>query len=212
MCRCLMLLPIMMGPTQWKKGFIHVDEMAPLSSTTGLFFSANVCLQLAENAKTDGVIQIWPVGIRSRWDWCRVRMLWHMLSGESFSQLDPFLAIVALDMIGLSLFFLFCLAFQNATLLSALSSQDPEWQMKLRKQLGGEPEVRSLNSNVQWSSAAAPTTNNWPSGGGRALGVGRTVGAGSAVEAAVEDDQDWNGLPSPSSMAAQEREPLSRIV
>jgi hypothetical protein len=119
---------------------------------------------------------------------------------------------MALDMIGLSLFFLFCLAFQNATLLLALSSQDPEWQMKLRKQLGGEPEVRSLNSNVQWSSAAAPTTNNWPSGGGRALGVGRTVGAGSAVEAAVEDDQDWNGLPSPSSMAAQEREPLSRIV
>jgi hypothetical protein len=68
-----MLLPIMMGPTQWTKGFIHVDEMAPLSSTTGLFFSANVYLQLAENAKTDGVIQIWPVGIRSRWDcWCQV--------------------------------------------------------------------------------------------------------------------------------------------
>jgi hypothetical protein len=64
-----------------------------------------------------------------------------VLSGESFSQLDPFLAIMALDMIGLSLFFLFCLAFQNATLSSALSSQDPEWQMKLRKQLGGEPKV-----------------------------------------------------------------------
>jgi membrane associated rhomboid family serine protease len=60
---------------------------------------------------------------------------------------------------------------------------------------------RSLNSNIQLSGT--PTT--WPSGG-------RTVGGGSAVEAVEEDDQDWNGLPSLSSMAAQERVPLSRIV
>lgn len=59
---------------------------------------------------------------------------------------------------------------------------------------------RSLNSNIQLRG----TPTAWPSGG-------RTVGVGSAVED-VEDDQDWNGLPSPSSMAAQERVPLSRIV
>lgn len=95
---------IMMGPTRWKKGFIHVDEMAPLSSTTGLF-SANVYLQLPDNAKTDGVFQIWPVGIRSRWDWYRVRIL-----VESFSQLDPaLLAISCIVHIGLSLsLFFYC--------------------------------------------------------------------------------------------------------
>jgi hypothetical protein len=56
---------------------------------------------------------------------------------ERFFQLDS-LNLLLLDTWNLT-FSYFC-AFQNATLLSALSSQDPEWQMKLRKQLG-EPHT-----------------------------------------------------------------------
>ena len=78
---------VMIGPTRWKKGFIHVDEMAPLSSTTGLF-SANIYLQLPntnessedmsgdmniiKNSSNDGDLHIWPLGVRSRWDWYKV--------------------------------------------------------------------------------------------------------------------------------------------
>ena len=78
---------IMMGPTRWKKdGYIHVDEMAPLSSQQGLF-SASIYLQLPDQTtdheifnKTNvhtgtnaGDFAIWPLGIRSRWDWYKVR-------------------------------------------------------------------------------------------------------------------------------------------
>ena len=66
---------IMMGPTRWKRGFIHVDEMGPLSPTQGLF-SANVYLQLPSDTETTNspqpALEIWPLGIRSRWDWYRV--------------------------------------------------------------------------------------------------------------------------------------------
>lgn len=68
---------VMMGPTRWKRGFIHVDEMGPLSPTQGLF-SANVYLQLPsddETSSTQPALQIWPLGIRSRWDWYRVSCL-----------------------------------------------------------------------------------------------------------------------------------------
>jgi len=68
---------VMMGPTRWKRGFIHVDEMGPLSPTQGLF-SANVYLQLPsgdETSLTQPALQIWPLGIRSRWDWYRVSCL-----------------------------------------------------------------------------------------------------------------------------------------
>lgn len=87
---------VMMGPTRWKKGFIHVDEMGPLSARKGLF-SANIYLQLPKD--TTAGMHIWPLGIRSRWDW-----------------------------------------YKNALLLSGLSSQDPEMQVRLRRELE-EPQT-----------------------------------------------------------------------
>jgi hypothetical protein len=72
---------IMMGPTRWSKGFVHVDELAPLSTDSGLF-TANIYLQLPNSSppssslSTDGsqqVLEIWPLAIRNRWDWYRVR-------------------------------------------------------------------------------------------------------------------------------------------
>jgi hypothetical protein len=112
---------VMKGPTRWKRGFVHVDEMAPLHPERGLF-SANIYLQLPDNennnrndvvgehdntnrdnedvVKNDNnngqeVLEIWPLGIRSRWDWYR-----------------------------------------NALLLSGLSSQDAAAQIRLRHALG----------------------------------------------------------------------------
>ncbi len=66
---------IMIGPTRWRKGFIHVDELGILSPQQGLF-SANIYLQFPEIHKgleRQPILEIWPVGIRSRWDWYRVR-------------------------------------------------------------------------------------------------------------------------------------------
>jgi hypothetical protein len=87
---------VMQGPTRWRKGFIHVDELGPLNPTKGVF-SANVYLQLPsdEDSDSQNVINVWPLGIRSRWDWYR-----------------------------------------NALLLSGLSSQDPEAQIRLASKLG----------------------------------------------------------------------------
>ncbi len=78
---------LMVGPTRWKKGLVHVDELAPLDDTKGCF-SANVYLQLPYKAVDDGdgrndrsnkekreeqpVMEVWPMGIRSKWDWYRV--------------------------------------------------------------------------------------------------------------------------------------------
>eukprot|EP00804_Cyclotella_cryptica_P022872 CCRYP_005070-RA/>CCRYP_005070-RA protein AED:0.11 eAED:0.11 QI:159/0.66/0.5/1/1/1/4/21/584 len=98
---------IMMGPTRWKRGFIHVDEMGPLDSSRGLF-SANIYLTMPETEsqmsgedasakyriKDAGCLYIWPLGVRSRWDWYR-----------------------------------------NATTLSGLSAQDPEIQYLLHEKL-----------------------------------------------------------------------------
>jgi hypothetical protein len=112
---------VMKGPTRWKRGFIHVDEMGPLNPTAGLF-SANIYLQLPlpDDEEDDGsssenknvgrqpncereptpVLHVWPLGIRSRWDWYR-----------------------------------------NAVLLSGLSSQDPEMQLRLWNELGAPRTV-----------------------------------------------------------------------
>jgi hypothetical protein len=111
---------IMEGPTRWRKGHIHVDEMGPLQARQGLF-SANIYLQLpdtdpetADSAVDDGVdasaqdlLHVWPVGIRSRWDWYR-----------------------------------------NALLLSGLSSQDAENQARLRVALGPPLTIRATPGDL----------------------------------------------------------------
>jgi hypothetical protein len=87
---------IMEGPTRWKHGLIHVDEMGPLSLKQGLF-SANIYLQLPTEPRE--TLHIWPTAIFSRWDWYR-----------------------------------------NAVLLSGLSTQDPDSQARLRRELGA-PQI-----------------------------------------------------------------------
>lgn len=61
---------IMHGPTRWKRGLIHVDEMGPLSVQQGLF-SANIYLQLPVSQ----TLLVWPTNVRSRWDWYRNALL-----------------------------------------------------------------------------------------------------------------------------------------
>jgi hypothetical protein len=71
------LVRIMMGPTRWKKGYIHVDDMGPLRQKEGLF-SANIYLQMPKPQATD----IWPLGVRSRWDWYRNAVLLSGLASQ----------------------------------------------------------------------------------------------------------------------------------
>lgn len=78
---------VMEGPTRWKQGYIHVDEMGPLNANSGLF-SANIYLQLpdrhdgGDNCEEQDILQIWPLGIRSRWDWYRNALLLSGLSSQ----------------------------------------------------------------------------------------------------------------------------------
>ena len=67
---------VMMGPTRWKRGFVHVDEMGPLKEHQGLF-SANIYLQLPSDvdSRKQRCLEIWPLGVRNRWDWYRVSPL-----------------------------------------------------------------------------------------------------------------------------------------
>lgn len=77
---------IMRGPTRWKRGFIHVDELGPLDPNSGLF-SANIYLNMPPENKSDdkkdgkdnsGGLYVWPLGIRSRLDWYRVSLLLYL--------------------------------------------------------------------------------------------------------------------------------------
>lgn len=68
---------IMLGPTRWERGYIHVDELGPLSPQDGLF-SANIYLQLPHsqsNQDINGDLHIWPLGVRSRWNWYKNAVL-----------------------------------------------------------------------------------------------------------------------------------------
>jgi hypothetical protein len=77
------LTRVMKGPTRWKKGFIHVDEMGPLNPASGLF-SANIYLQLPDGAESDRqeILRIWPVGVRTKWDWYRNAFLFSGLASQ----------------------------------------------------------------------------------------------------------------------------------
>lgn len=73
-CRGGGLPRIMLGPTRWKRGFVHVDELAPLSESSG-FFSANIYLQLPDTQTTDtpqDILEIWPLAVKTKWDWYKV--------------------------------------------------------------------------------------------------------------------------------------------
>ena len=86
---------IMRGPTRWKRGFIHVDELGPLNTSKGLF-SANIYLSMpiknesyTQNESSDvnkpnykrdaGGLYVWPLGVRSRLDWYRVSSLYPII-------------------------------------------------------------------------------------------------------------------------------------
>ena len=115
---------IMRGPTRWKRGFIHVDEMSPLNATKGLF-SANIYLSMPSienksdedmdgadddvdaHKRDSGGLYIWPLGVRSRLDWYR-----------------------------------------NAITLSSLSAQDPETQMKLQHVFGKPNIIRPKSGDL----------------------------------------------------------------
>jgi hypothetical protein len=91
---------VMMGPTRWKRGFVHVDEMGPLNPQQGLF-SANIYLQLPTNEDTEKLqqpqraLEIWPLGIRNRWDWYRNALLLSGLSSQ-----DPEMQVLLRSKLG----------------------------------------------------------------------------------------------------------------
>jgi len=59
------LARVMQGPTQHLEGFIHVDDIHPISSDEGLF-SANLYLELPFTG--GGELLIYDVEVRSRWE------------------------------------------------------------------------------------------------------------------------------------------------
>lgn len=61
---------IMMGPTRWKKGFVHADEYCPIRLGQGLF-SGNIYLNLPTNEsnQNEGHLHLWNLNIFSDKDW-----------------------------------------------------------------------------------------------------------------------------------------------
>jgi hypothetical protein len=80
---------IMRGPTRWKRGFIHADELGPIDCNRGLF-SANIYLTMPntdaikQEIPDAGALYIWPLGVRSRLDWYR-----NATTLSSLSSQDP---------------------------------------------------------------------------------------------------------------------------
>lgn len=58
---------IMRGPTRYVDGFMHVDELALMTERRGTF-SANIYLKVPP---AGGELAIWPLAVRSRWDFYR---------------------------------------------------------------------------------------------------------------------------------------------
>lgn len=92
---------IMMGPTRWKKGFVHVDQYSPISLDRGLF-SGNIYLKLPddEGQGCKGQLHVWDLNINHMQDW-----------------------------------------YNNHHILKAMTMQDAEMQMRLRKELGDPIQV-----------------------------------------------------------------------
>jgi hypothetical protein len=100
------LTRITMGPTRWKKGFIHVDDLGPLSTQSGTF-SANIYLQLPsspsnQQQQSNPILELWPLGIYSKWDWYRVRTIPYCFASSDvdvvIGSMTPIIVIVCVYM------------------------------------------------------------------------------------------------------------------
>jgi hypothetical protein len=156
---------IMRGPTRWKRGFVHVDELGPLNPESGLF-TANIYLTMpnrrslpfegissssssgasAPPPSDSGALYIWPLGVRTRWDWYRVSYM-YIIYFFSFHILFPPVPITDDMTTPTHLVFssgqqFFFTLFKNAVTLSSLTAQDPEMQLNLHRVLGKPNVIR----------------------------------------------------------------------
>lgn len=116
------LARVMKGPSRWKNGFIHVDEMGPLNPNQGLF-SANIYLQLPDQAPA----QENSTNVTDDND---------KENGQDMIHIWPVGIRNRWDW------------YRNALLLSGLSSQDVEAQLRLWKALGQPQTVRAAPGDL----------------------------------------------------------------